>query len=296
MALLKISSLLFLEHLVGDAAGLVLGDDVVDHGVGLLLDGGGRELEVHAGDEFLDDLVAGGAVGLRFLVEGEVFADARFQVLEVELGDLLREGVVDGGGDLDFDFLELDLVLRLLAGDGRLGEVGGEVDLDGALLALVQADDLLGEFREETVGAHPEPKVGIVGEVLRVGDELEERLAIERAGVGDDAEVAHGDGALGGVLEAGALVGERLEGLVNVGVGNVGVVLFQDEALVLGQLEVGDELDEGGEAEGEAGLVVDVLDLGRADDAHFLFADRLLVGLGDEGALRFAGDVLLEFL
>jgi hypothetical protein len=112
---------------------------------------------------------------------------------------------------------------------------------------------LLGETRGMNAsGFIQSQKFGIVREVLRLGHDFAHRLAVELAGVGDDREVVHLQRAVRRVVERGALLADRGERLLDVLVGDGGVLLLDDDTLVVRQLEIGHELDQCGEAQRQA--------------------------------------------
>ena len=259
-----------LEHGVQD--GLVaaeLSEQLLQLAFDLLLDDALRQRHLGLLEGGGEDLVAD-LLGLLALLGGlDLLGQVLAQLVDgVELGGHLRELVVGVGQLADLDGLDgdgdLGVLALMLAGD----ELGAEL----LGLALGQADDGVVEAVDEVTGAD------LVGQAL--GGGLLQLLAVDGGRQVDGDEVAVLDGALdaGEGAEAGEEVVELgLHGLV---VGLEGIDLDGDVGEVR-QLDLGADVDLGGELDELAVLQLGDVDVGLADDLQIVLLDGLAVAGGD---------------
>ena len=215
------------------------------------------------------------------------------QLVERFEAERLGELVVDGGVLRRLDRGRGGLELGRLAGQLFAGVVLRERDLQVAGFAGGDADQLLFEAGNELAGADHDLDI-LAGAAV-------ERSAVDGALEGDRDPIAgFGLGAfgLGGV--GAVLVGDTLDGLIDVGVGDLDDRLLDGEALEIGELDRGHDLDRNRVSEiGFAGEdVLDRLFLGRhrdlglgrqpetalGEDLRIGVADGLLDGLGHHRA------------
>ena len=137
-----------------------------------------------------------------------------------------RQVVVELGQLLGLDLLDRDRELRLLAGQLGRRVVLGEGDGDGALVARGGAFELLLEAGHEPAGADLDHLVAALAAA--------ERLAVARAHVVHDDEVALAGGPLDGV-EPGRALAQAVELLGDRLVGDDGLAAADLEALVLAE-------------------------------------------------------------
>ena len=154
----------------------------------------------------------------------------------VELGGHLGELVVELGELLLLDLRDLDGDLDGLADQVAADELGGE----GLLVAGAHADEGLVEAVEHAAAAD---LVGHAGDLGALDD-----LAVLGGVEVDDHEVAVGGRALDVGQGAEALT-QRLDLLLDVGVGDLDVVDLGLEAVVRREVDLGLDVDLGGELE-----------------------------------------------
>ena len=155
----------------------------------------------------------------------------------VELAGRLGEVVVERRQLALLDGLHGDGDLRLLARRSRRRRalVGNSLDSPADRPAAASSRP-----------SSSEPWPDLVGQPL--GGEVVDRLAVHRRGQVDGHEVAVGRGALD-AGEGGEPVAQAVELLVDLLVGDLGVVDGDLEAAVVGHLELGADVDLGGEDE-----------------------------------------------
>ena len=136
-------------------------------------------------------------------------ADALFQGIQILDSHLLGQLIVDGGGAALAQLLDIDLELRVLAGQLRVAVVIGEADLDRKVIPGLGAPDLFDESGDEGGGGKFEQEVRC-------------RPAVECLAVDPADEVDHQGVALGrwaGLfhgLEAGLILGQIPDGRVDL--------------------------------------------------------------------------------
>ena len=234
-----------------------------------------RQRDLDLLEQRLQRLVADLLGLLDALDPAHLFGEAVAQLVDgVEFACQLGEFVV-GLGQLAFlDRLDGDGHLRLLAGVLTGGQRGGE----DAGLPLLEPDDRVVETLDQLAGAD------LVGQPLGRG--LRHLLAVDGGGQVDRDEVAvlrrpldAGQGA-----EPGA---QRLQLGVDLLVGHLDRVDGDLQRLEVGQLDLGTDVDLGGEDEFFAVLELGDLDLG--------LAERLDVG-GRHGLAVAAGQRVVDHL
>ena len=169
--------------------------------------------------------------------------------------------------------VDLDVLADQVAAD----ELGGE----GLLVAGGQADQRLVETVDHAAAAD------LVGHAGHLGA-LDDLAVLGRLEV-DDHEVAVGGGALD-VDEGAEALTQRLDLLVDVGVGDLDVLDLGLEAVVVGQLDLGLDVDLGGELEGLVVLELGHLDLGLRQRLEVVGLERLDVLLRDDLVDRLVED------
>ena len=255
-----------LEHAVQH--GLVaaeLAEQLLQLAVDLLLDDALRQRHLGLLEGRGEDLVADLLGLLALLGVLDLLGQVLAQLVDgVELGGHLGELVVGVGQLADLDGLDGDGDLGVLA----LVVAGDQLGAELLGLALGQAGDGLVQAVDQVAGAD------LVGQAL--GGGLLQLLAIDGGRQVDGDEVAVLDGALdaGEGAEAGEEVVELgLHGLV---VGLEGVDLDGDVGEVR-QLDLGADVDLGGELDDVAVLQLGHVDLGLADDLQVVLLDGLAV-------------------
>ena len=269
---------------------LVVGEPVLalEVGVHLGLDQGVGDGDLDRLEQRVEHLVAGAEPGLELLVLLDLGAQVGLQLVEgLELGRQLGELVV-GLGQL--------ALLHRHGGDGDLRGLAGVVaagqgGLEGGLLAGGQAGEGLVEAVDHVAGAD------LVADALGRVDLL---LADPRHEVEGD-EVALARRAVDADEGAEALA-QRVEALVDVGVGDLVVVDLHRQRGVLGQRDLGTHVDLDGELQVAAfrrvGDVGDV-DLGTPERTDPRLVGGLAVQAGQgvvDGLLQHgaAADALVD--
>ncbi|OIQ69817.1 hypothetical protein GALL_485780 [mine drainage metagenome] len=204
------------------------------------------------------------------------------QLVERFQAERLGKLVIDDGFLRRFDQGRRCLELGRLASQFRVAVIRREGDFQGAGFARGDADQLLLEAGNERVGT--DRHLNIFGRATI------ERRAIEGALEGDrDAVPGFGLGALALCGEAAVLLGDALDGIVDLGVRHLCDRLLDREALEIGELNRGHNLDRNGI--GEIGLsgedVIDFLllrrhrDLGFGRQSEAALREELRVGVAD---------------
>ena len=180
-----------------------------------------------------------------------------------------------------FDRLHGDIELGILAGQMRRRIDLREGHVDGALLARRHADQLVLEARDECARSEMQRDVA-AGAAL-------ERRAVHLAGeIDGDAVAVFGLGALALGGKRPALFGDAGQGLVDLGLGDLGVQPFELDALEIRELDRRQYLDR--HRIGEIALAFDdLLDralLGR--QGHLRLAHELEAALGNDLGVRLA--------
>ena len=282
--------LLVLEVLLeGEAGEAELLLDALTARVELVGDDALRQRDLDLLQEGLENGVTGGRGLLEALAVAEAAADVLLELLDgvelagelgevvVVLGELLLLHLVDGDVDVDL------LADQLTAHEGAL-EVGG--------LAGGQTGDGLVEAVEHAaladLVAHPD-SLGAV-DVLAVLGGLQV----------DDHEVTVGGGPLD-VLEGAEALTHRLDLLLDVGVGELDVVDLGLDALVVGQRDLGLDVDLGGELQRLVVLELGDLDLGLRERLERVLLEGFEVHLREDvvdrlGEHRTAADLLVDHL
>ncbi len=189
------------------------------------------------------------------LVDGVEFA-CQLGEFVVGLRQLALLDRLDGDGDL-----------RVLAGMRSGGELGGE----DAGLPLLEPDDRLVEAFDQLAGAD------LVGQPLGLG--LGQILAVDGRRQVDGDEVA----VLGGAVHAGQRAEARAQVLqlgVDLFVAHLDGVDRQLQRVEVRELELGADVDLGGELEVLAVLLLGDLDVGLADRTQVRGRHRLAVAAG----------------
>ena len=197
---------------------------------------GQRDLDLL--EQLLEHGVAGGRGLLEALAPAEALAHVGGQLLGgVELRGHLGELVVELGQLLLLDLVDGHRHLDVLADQVAADELGGE----GLLVAGRHAGQRLVEPVEHAALAD------LVGHAADLG-------ALDGLAVLGGLEVEHDEVAVGGraldVVEGGEPLTQRLDLLLDVGVGDLDVLDLGLEAVVVGHGDLGLHLDLGGELEG----------------------------------------------
>ena len=243
-------------------------DDLLLAGGDLGLQQGGGDLEVDAGDDGLEDLVAsiGGLLEAGHLLEAATQVGAHL-VGGVELADHLGELVVDGGELLLLNLGDSHLDLGVLVAVGAAQELRGE----GLALADLEARDGLVHAVEHAAGAE------LVLDAL--GGGVLEGLAVLRTLQVDGDDVA----ILGGAVDIGVrgeALGQGADTLLDVLVLDLGGLDLDRDVGEGRELEVGTNVDLGGEGHLLAVLELGHLDLGLTQGDDLVLDHGLAVGLG----------------
>ena len=128
-----------------------------------------------------------------------------------------------------------------------------------------------------------------------VGDDLGQRLAVERAGVAKAHIIALGGGALGD-LEISALSAHALDHGVDLSVGRLNRGDLGGEAVVVGKLEVGTHVDRELDGGGETGLDLAFLDIDEREHLELGLVEAVAVGFADNLLLELVLQLLAEAL
>ena len=184
------------------------------------------------------------------------------------------ELVILGRRDLLAELPEIDREVGGLAGQGRLGILLREGDVELDRVAHGRADDVILEARDEA---------------LLTEDERHPlgRAALERDTVTGPDEADHGVIALpGGAIldrpERGVLVTQLVDDGLDLGIVGRLDLRGEREVAVVAELDLRRDLHGGREPEGLALLRLDDIDRGLRQRHQPLLADRLAIGLVDE--------------
>ena len=255
--------------------------------VELVLDQRRRRRELVQGVELIQQFALELLPAHRGVLARDAILDRVLELLERLQSERLRELLVDGDLFRRLDRFGGDVELGGFAGE-RLGRVAlREGHLDHAGFAGAKADELLFEARDELVRAdrHGDVVAGAAGE----------RGAVDAADEVDHHAVAVLDlGALGLRLKRFVLLGDLLERVVDLAVGDLGDQLFQLDGAEVGERDRRQHLER--QRVGEVGLAADdAVDLGLlVRDRDFRLArkpqppllDDLRVELADHGLDR----------
>ena len=192
----------------------------------------------------------------------------------LELAERRREVVVLWRDDLLAQLLQLDLEPGRLAREARLGIVVREGDVEARRLARLEPDDVGLEARDQPLLAedqrHP------------VGRAAVERHAVARARVADDGEVAVPGAAVDHRPEAGVLVAQLVDDLLDLGVVDLLDLGLEVEAAVVAEGDLRPHLHVGREDDGLALLALLDVHLGLGQRQDLLLEHRVAVGALDE--------------
>ena len=225
---------------------------------------------LHLVEQHLEDGVPGGGGLLEPLAAAEPLADVVAQLGHgVELRGLLGEVVVELGELLLLDLLDGHLDLDVLADQVAADELGRE----GLLVAGGHAEQRVVEAVDHAAAADLVAHAGQLGAV--------DDLAVAGRGQVDDHEVAVGRRPLD-VGEGGEPLAQRLDLLLDVGVGDLEVLDLGLEALVVGQRDLGLHVHLGGELQPLLTVLGD-LDLGLGQRLQGVGLERLHVLLRAAG-------------
>ena len=252
--------------------------DVLATGVELVGDHDLGERDRDLLQQGLEDRVAGGGGLLEALAATQALAHVGGELLDgVELGGELGELVVVLGELLLLHGRHRDGDLDGLAHQVATGELG----VERRVAAGGEADQGLVEAVDHAAAAD---LVGHAGDLAAL-----DGLAVLGGDQVDGDEVAVGGRALDRDEGAEALT-QRLDLLVDVGVADLDVVDARLEAVVGGQLEVGLDVDLGGELEGLVVLELRHLDLRLGQRLEVVLLQRSHVLLRDDGVDRLVED------
>ncbi len=178
----------------------------------------------------------------------------------LERAERLREVVVLRRHDLLAQLLELDLEAGGLVGEGRLGVVLGEGDVEAGRLAGLEPHDVGLEPGDQALLAEDQ-RHSLARAAL-------ERDAVAAARVADDHEVAVLRAAIDDRAEAGVLVAQLIDDLLDLGLVDRLDLGLEVEAAVVAERHLRPDLDVRGEDDGLALLtLLDVhLGLGERQD------------------------------
>lgn len=226
-----------------------------------------RHRDLHQAEQLVQHLLLGLlrlVVALHLL---QPLAAVRPHLLQrVELAGHLGEFVVQLRQLALGDLRDVDLDLGLLVGRGAALQLGGE----GRGAAGLQARDGLVDAVEQLAGAD--------GVRHAAGDAVVQHLAVDARLQVDGDDVALGRGPLhrrGG----GEALAELLDRLVDVLVGHLDGVDLDADAGVVGDLELGADVDLGGEGQRLVVLQLGDVDLGLAQRLEVTLVDGVLVEL-----------------
>ena len=257
---------------------LQMAAQLLDQTIQLVFHHGVGQLHLHALQHLTDQVVGELLGGLHLLFGHGLLHHAAAQLGQPLKALRLGKRVVQRGHGAAGDLVDGDAERGVLAGQfRRVG--GGEGDVDIPLLADAGAGHLLLEAGDEVAAAQQQ---GIVLALAALeGHAVHEALEVQHH------LVAHGGavGMLGGHVGAGILLHSGLGVLL----GQLGLGIHGAEALVLPQLHLGIQVDEGGEREA---VGADLLHRqgGGAGDGDVLPADGLHQRLG----IRLVHGLLIE--
>ena len=146
--------------------------------------------------------------------------DGLFQGIQILDSHLLGQLIVYGGGAALAQLLDIDLELRVLAGQLGVGVLIGEADLDRKVIPGLGAPDLFDESGDEGDGGKFEEEVLCRPALEGLAVDPAEEVDHQGIALGRWADLFHG-------LEAGLILGQIPDGLVDLGVADLDDEPFQ---------------------------------------------------------------------
>lgn len=269
------------ERLLGDAALLVVVDNIIDDVAGLAGDHGFGQVALDALEEGLGDLLADfavlGLVPLVLQIGAHPFAQGLHILGSPRFGKLL----VHFRQDLLLDLKQFDLINALFASQPREHEIAREINGDGAFLACLGPQQLGAESGQERILLRLDPETLVLRQALGGGGDVGDRFAVAGSGVMDHRDIAFPDGAIHG--EKGLLtLAKQVQRAINVRGGGAADFALGAQALVFRQVKFRGGFHRGDKMEGLAARELNLLNIGRDHRGDFLVGHRLAIGIGDQ--------------
>lgn len=272
-------------------------------GIGLILRLGLKQcfgdFKFHGLIEVSDHLIDLHVVDFLLLVGLHAIGDGGFEVIDGFLGTHQLDGefVVELRQHLRLEFLNGDVEDDVFLANGFEWEVFGDGDGNIFGVADVEADELIGEAREEGIILHTHPEAFSTAKVASGATEsLFEGLAIEGRGEIDDTEVFDRSTAAFDVGEVSKTLAQAIDLSVEVVLGNFIRRHGDSDAFIFGQGDLGSQGQDGIVAEAAVLGEAQIVRIAEVEHLEVLFFQRFLQRLIDQAGFDLLLDIVLEAL